>query len=162
VEDCAEDHVRHEAREGERRWETCACRPSQRLVETGGSLIRETPVRVGAAPTTPGRAGTARRRGPGQQDGKVYARNQCADIDVPEPVPESGASAAADEADPTGTINPANMSTTRPATARRGRRTVVNQLGVANRPRRRRETSSHSRPPGTVPPTTSLRDGVGS
>ena len=34
-------------------------------------------MRVGAAPTTPGRVGTARRRGSGQQDEKVYARNQC-------------------------------------------------------------------------------------
>jgi hypothetical protein len=34
-------------------------------------------VRVGAALTTPGRVGTARRRGSGQRDEKVYARNQC-------------------------------------------------------------------------------------
>src|SRR6202008_807528 len=34
-------------------------------------------VRVGAALTTPGRVGTARRCGSGQQDEKVYARNQC-------------------------------------------------------------------------------------
>jgi hypothetical protein len=34
-------------------------------------------VRVGAAPTTPGRVGTARRCGSGQRDEKVYARNQC-------------------------------------------------------------------------------------
>jgi hypothetical protein len=32
---------------------------------------------VGAALTTPGRVGTARRRGSGQRDGKVHARNQC-------------------------------------------------------------------------------------
>jgi hypothetical protein len=32
---------------------------------------------VGAALTKPGRAGTARRRGLGERDGKVYARNQC-------------------------------------------------------------------------------------
>ena len=32
---------------------------------------------MGAAPTTPGRAGTARRPGPGKQDGKAYeCRNQ--------------------------------------------------------------------------------------
>lgn len=34
-------------------------------------------MRVGAALTTPGRVGTARRRGSGQRDEKVYARNQC-------------------------------------------------------------------------------------
>jgi hypothetical protein len=34
-------------------------------------------VRVGAALTTPGRIGTARRCGFGQRDEKVYARNQC-------------------------------------------------------------------------------------
>jgi hypothetical protein len=33
-------------------------------------------VRVGAAPTTTGRAGTARRLGSGKRDGKVYVRNQ--------------------------------------------------------------------------------------
>jgi hypothetical protein len=50
---------------------------SQRLGEAGGSLIREMLVRVGAALTTPGRVGTARRCGSGQRDEKVYARNQC-------------------------------------------------------------------------------------
>ena len=34
-------------------------------------------MRVGAALTTPGRVGTARRRGSGQRDEKVYTRNQC-------------------------------------------------------------------------------------
>ena len=33
--------------------------------------------RAGAALTTPGRVGTARRCGSGQRDEKVYARNQC-------------------------------------------------------------------------------------
>jgi hypothetical protein len=34
-------------------------------------------VRVGAAPTTTGRAGTARRPGPGKRDGEAYeCRNQ--------------------------------------------------------------------------------------
>jgi len=46
-------------------------------VKAGGSLIRGTPGRVGAAPTTTGRIGTARRSGSGKQDGKVYVRNQC-------------------------------------------------------------------------------------
>lgn len=51
--------------------------PSQRWGEAEGSLIRETPVRVGAALTTLGRASTARWRGPGQRDEKVHARNRC-------------------------------------------------------------------------------------
>ena len=46
-------------------------------VEAEGSLIREVLGRVGAALTTPGRVGTARRCGSGQRDEKVYARNQC-------------------------------------------------------------------------------------
>jgi hypothetical protein len=46
-------------------------------VEAEGSLIREMPGRVGAALTTPGRVGTARRCGSGQRDEKAYARNQC-------------------------------------------------------------------------------------
>ena len=45
--------------------------------EAGGSPIQETLVRAGAALTTPGRVGTARRCGSGQRDEKVYARNQC-------------------------------------------------------------------------------------
>ena len=40
-----------------------ACRSG--LAEAEGSLIRETPGRVGAALTTTGRVGTARRPGPG-------------------------------------------------------------------------------------------------
>lgn len=46
------------------------------LREAGGSLILGTWVRVEAAPTTTGRAGTARRSGSGKRDGKVYVRNQ--------------------------------------------------------------------------------------
>src|SRR6476659_2581631 len=46
-------------------------------VEAEGSLIREMLGRVGAALTTPGRVGTARRCGSGQRDEKAYARNQC-------------------------------------------------------------------------------------
>src|SRR4029077_8105031 len=46
-------------------------------VEAEGSLIREMLGRVGAALTTPGRVGTARRCGSGQRDETVYARNQC-------------------------------------------------------------------------------------
>ena len=45
-------------------------------MKLGGSLIREVPGRVGAVLTTPGRAGTARRRGPGKRDGEEYARNR--------------------------------------------------------------------------------------
>jgi hypothetical protein len=37
----------------------------------------ETHARVGAALTTPGRVGTARRPGSGKRDEKVYERNQC-------------------------------------------------------------------------------------
>jgi hypothetical protein len=50
------------------------CRSS--LAEAEDSLIRETPGRVGAVLTTTGRVGTARRRGSGKQDEKVYERNQ--------------------------------------------------------------------------------------
>jgi hypothetical protein len=74
--DWAEDHVRHEALEVER-GKTFDSWSSQRLGEAEGSLSRETPGRVGAALTTPGRASTARWRGFGQRDGKVHARNQC-------------------------------------------------------------------------------------
>jgi hypothetical protein len=50
---------------------------SQQVVEVGGSPSLDAQVRVGAALTTPGRVGTARRLGPGQRDGKVYeCRNQ--------------------------------------------------------------------------------------
>ena len=47
------------------RWKTCTAWPSQRLGEAGGSLIRGTPGRVGAALTTTGRASTARWCGSG-------------------------------------------------------------------------------------------------
>lgn len=50
---------------------------SQQAGEAGASLILEVQGRVGAAPTTLGRTGTARRSGSGKQDGKVYeSRNQ--------------------------------------------------------------------------------------
>ena len=75
--DWSERHVRHEAHGVERGGETFDSWSSQRLGEAEGSLILETPGRVGAALTQPGRAGTARRRGSGERDGKVYARNQC-------------------------------------------------------------------------------------
>jgi hypothetical protein len=53
------------------------CGLSQQATEAGGSLTREAPGRVGAASTTPGRAGTARRPGSGKRDGEVYeCRNQ--------------------------------------------------------------------------------------
>src|SRR4051794_35736540 len=51
-----------------------ACR--SRSGEAGGSLNREVPVRVGAAPTTTERVSTARWRGSGKRDGEEYARNQ--------------------------------------------------------------------------------------
>ena len=56
-----------------RRWKDSACGLSQQAVEAGGSLIREAPGRVGAALTTTGRVGTARRPGSGKRDGKVQA-----------------------------------------------------------------------------------------
>ena len=46
------------------------------LVGAGGSLIREVPGRVGAAPTKPGCVSTARWRGSGERDGEEYARNR--------------------------------------------------------------------------------------
>ena len=50
---------------------------SQQAAEAEGSLTLETQGRVGAALTTTGRAGTARRPGSGKRDGKVYeCRNQ--------------------------------------------------------------------------------------
>jgi hypothetical protein len=48
-----------------RRWKGSAAGPSQRSGEAGGSLIRGSPGRAGAASTTSGRAGTARRPGSG-------------------------------------------------------------------------------------------------
>lgn len=47
------------------------CGPSQRVAEAGGSLTLEAQARAGAAPTKSGRAGTARRLGSGERDGKV-------------------------------------------------------------------------------------------
>src|ERR1017187_10340957 len=51
--------------------------PSQRRGEAGGSLIRGSPGRAGAASTKPGRFSTAGWAGPGERDGKVYERNRC-------------------------------------------------------------------------------------
>ena len=48
-----------------RRWKGSTAGPSQRPGEAGGSLIRGSPGRAGAASTTSGRAGTARRPGSG-------------------------------------------------------------------------------------------------
>jgi hypothetical protein len=53
------------------------CGLSQQAAEAGGSLTLEALGWVGAASTTTGRAGTARRPGSGKQDGEVYeCRNQ--------------------------------------------------------------------------------------
>ena len=53
------------------------CGLSQQAAEAGGSLALEAQGGVGAASTTTGRAGTARRLGSGKQDGEVYeCRNQ--------------------------------------------------------------------------------------
>ena len=50
---------------------------SQQTGEAGGSRSLEAQEEAGAAPTTTGRAGTARRLGSGKRDGKVYVcRNQ--------------------------------------------------------------------------------------
>ena len=49
---------------------------SQQGGEAGGSLTREAPVRVGAAPTKPGRVSTARWCGSGEHGEEEYARNQ--------------------------------------------------------------------------------------
>src|SRR6266508_3059591 len=59
-----------------RGWKGPAAGLSQQAGGAEGSLTVETYGRVGAALTTPGRAGTARRAGSGKQDEKVYARNQ--------------------------------------------------------------------------------------
>src|SRR6266550_6046417 len=45
---------------------------SQQPGEAGGSLTLEAQGRAGAAPTTTGRVGTARRPWPGKRDGKVH------------------------------------------------------------------------------------------
>jgi hypothetical protein len=50
--------------------------PSQRWGEAGGSLIRGSPGRVGAASTKSRRSGTAGWAGRGERDGKVYERNR--------------------------------------------------------------------------------------
>ena len=50
------------------------CGLSQQAAEAGGSLTEETLGKVVAAPTTPGRASTARWPGPGKRDGDVYER----------------------------------------------------------------------------------------
>jgi hypothetical protein len=77
-----------------------------------GSLIREVLGRAGAALTTPGRAGTARRCGPGKRDGEEYARNRRLKSLKTEPVPnlvdmgrERRAPAAADAAGNFGLIH---------------------------------------------------------
>ena len=58
-------------------WKGLTCGLSQQPAEAGGSPSPGTRVRVGAAPTTTGRVGTARRLGSGKRDGKVYeCRNQ--------------------------------------------------------------------------------------
>jgi len=49
-------------------------RLSQQPDEAGGSRSRETTAKVGAASTTTGRVGTARRPGSGKQGGKAYER----------------------------------------------------------------------------------------
>ena len=69
--------VRHEAPSlpgGDERTPPLAHRSG--LVEAEGSLTAETRGRVGAALTTTGRVGTARRPGSGKRDEKVYERNQ--------------------------------------------------------------------------------------
>lgn len=69
------------------RWESFLFGPSQRPDEAGGSRAREVPREAGAAPTTTGRVGTARRPEPGKRDGQAYeCRNQWWN-------PESGTSA---------------------------------------------------------------------
>ena len=60
-----------------RRWEDSAVGLSQQPDEAGGSRTLGTQGEVGAAPTTTGRVGTARRPGSGKQDGEAYeCRNQ--------------------------------------------------------------------------------------
>ncbi|WP_232326571.1 DNA methyltransferase [Microbispora sp. ATCC PTA-5024] len=69
--------VRHEApwnRAEVKGLRRCLVAAGQRVA--GGSLIRETPGRVGAAPTTTGRVGTAGGPGSGKRGRKVYVRNQ--------------------------------------------------------------------------------------
>ena len=61
----------------ERRWKDSVAGLSWQVGEVGGSLIRETPGRVGAAVTKSGRSWTTGRVGPGERDGTVYERNRC-------------------------------------------------------------------------------------
>jgi hypothetical protein len=68
--------VRHEAPSDRVGLEGPTCGLSQQVVEAGGSPTLGAQRRVGAAPTTAGRVGTARRPVPVKQDGKVYERNQ--------------------------------------------------------------------------------------
>jgi hypothetical protein len=57
------DFVRHEALHHRVGWKDSTAGVSQQAGEAEGSLVRETPDRVGAALTTTGRVGTARRPG---------------------------------------------------------------------------------------------------
>ena len=69
--------VRHEAPYNRVGWKDPACGLSQQAAEAGGSLTLEALGWVGAASTTTGRVGTARRPGSGKHDGEVYeCRNQ--------------------------------------------------------------------------------------
>jgi hypothetical protein len=70
----ADKGVRHEAPCDRVGWKDppLGCRSSP--VEAGGSLTWEAPGRVGAAPTTTGRSGTARRAGSGKQGRMVQRR----------------------------------------------------------------------------------------
>jgi hypothetical protein len=75
--DCIDDCVRHEALFNRVGVRGPTVGLSQQAVEAGGSLILEAQGRVGAALTTTGRVGTARRPGSGKRDRKVYeCRNQ--------------------------------------------------------------------------------------
>jgi hypothetical protein len=74
--DSIDDAVRHAALLNRVGMKRPTCGLSQQAAEAGGSLTLGTQGRVGAAPTTTGRAGTARRPGPGKQGRKVYERNQ--------------------------------------------------------------------------------------
>ena len=65
-------YVRHEAPFNRAGMKGPACGLSQQPAEAEGSLTLEAQGRVGAALTTTGRVGTARRPGSVKQDGKVY------------------------------------------------------------------------------------------
>lgn len=75
--DSIDDAVRHEAPHNRVGMKGPTSDLSQQVAEAGGSLTLGAQEKVGAAPTTTGRTGTARRLGPGKQGGKVYERNQC-------------------------------------------------------------------------------------